>query len=80
MLKLHYLRKNYNFKIELAFFIKNTKKQPLFSKWLVENTKSSFKDNARIFSKNSTTDENIRILRLEEDYKTYKKKKLQTRN
>ena len=28
-------RKYYNFKTEFAFFIKSTKKQPLFSKWLV---------------------------------------------
>ena len=38
-----------------------------------ENTKSSFKENARTFSKNSTIQENIKILRLKEDCKTYTK-------
>ena len=40
-----------------------------------ENSKSSFKENARTFSANATTQENIRISRLEEDCKTYTKKK-----
>ena len=39
------------------------------------NTKSSVKENARSFSKNHTTQENIKILRLKKDYKTYTKKK-----
>ena len=35
----------------------------------------SFKENAIAISKSSTTEENIRILRLKEDCKTYTKKK-----
>ena len=38
-----------------------------------EYTKSCFKENAKIFSKNCTTQENMTILRLKWDYKTYKK-------
>ena len=34
-----------------------------------EYTKSCFKENAKIFSKNSTTQENITILRLKKDKK-----------
>ena len=37
--------------------------------------KPRFKENAKILSKNSTTQENIRISRLKEDSKTYTKKK-----
>ena len=40
-----------------------------------ENTKSSFKENARNFSKNSNTQENIRASRLKGDCKIYIKKK-----
>ena len=40
----------------------------------MENTKSKFKENARTFSQNSTTQENIRISRLKEDFKTYTRK------
>ena len=36
---------------------------------------SQFKENANLLSKNSTTQENIRISRLKEDGKTYVKKK-----
>ena len=35
------------------------------------NTKSSFKENATTFSKNSTTQGKIKILKLKEDCKTY---------
>ena len=46
-----------------------------------ENTKSTFKENARTFSKNSTTQENIKLSRLKEDCKTFiRKRKLQTGN
>ena len=47
----------------ISLFKKKTKKQPLFSKWLWEYSKSHFKENAKIFSKNSTTQENITISR-----------------
>ena len=40
------------------------------------NTKSSFIENVRTFSKNSTTQENIKILKLKEVCKTYSKRKL----
>ena len=40
-----------------------------------ESTKSNFKNNARTFSKNFITQENIRISRLKEDCKTCTKKK-----
>ena len=43
----------------------------------MENTKSSCKDNTRTFSKNLTTQENIRISRLKEDCKTCTKKNKQ---
>ena len=38
--------------------------QPLFSKYWWEYTKSCFNENAKIFSKNFATQENIIILRL----------------
>ena len=53
-------------------FIKN--KHFSESHWL-EYTKCCFKENSKIFSKNSITQENIIILRLKQDYKTYTKKK-----
>ena len=65
------LKKYYSFKKELAFFIKNKhthtdththKKYASASDWW-KNTKSRFKENARNFSKNSTTQQNITILR-----------------
>ena len=40
-----------------------------------EYTKFYFKENDNIFSKNYVAQENITILRLQEDYKTYTKKK-----
>ena len=49
------------------------------SEWW-EYTKSSFKENAKTFSKNSTTQENIIIPRLKQDHKLIQKRKLQTRN
>ena len=39
-----------------------------------EYTKSSFKENARIYSKNSTSHENIKIFRLKDNCKSYTKK------
>ena len=38
-----------------------------------ENTKSSFKGNTRVFSKSSTTQENIRISKPKKDYKLVQK-------
>ena len=62
------------------FLIKNTKSShPSASDWW-GNNKSSFKENARIFLKNSTTHENIKILRLKEECKTYRKKKTSNQN
>ena len=55
-----------------TFFIKN--KHFSESHWW-EYTKCCFKENSNIFSKNSITQENITILRLKQDYKTYIKKK-----
>ena len=61
------------FKTEFTFLLKAHKNDhSLASDWW-EITKSSFKENARAFSKNSTTQENIKILRLKEDCKTYTK-------
>ena len=68
-LKFRHSRKYYNFKTEFAFFIKNTKNNHSSASDWWRNTKSSFKENARTFSKNSTTQENIKILRLKEDCK-----------
>ena len=56
----------------LFLFIKNTKKQPLLSKW--EYTKPCFKENARTFSKNPATQENIRISRLKKRRRNLYKK------
>ena len=58
--------------LQRLFFIKN--KHFSESHWW-EYTKCCFKENSKIFSKNSITQENITILRLKQDYKTYTKKK-----
>ena len=58
-----------------SFFIKNTENNHSSASDWLGNTKSSFKENARTFSKNSTTQESIKILRLKEGCKTYTKKK-----
>ena len=55
-----------------TFFINN--KHFSESRWW-EYTKCCFKENSKIFSKNSITQENITILRLKKDYKKYIKKK-----
>ena len=62
----------------IFFFIKNTKKQLLTSKWV--NNKSCFKKSVRTFSKNYSTQENIRIPTLKRDCKDYQKRKIQARN
>ena len=62
------------------FLIKNTKNKHSSASYWGKNTIYSFKENARTFSKNSTTQENIRISRLKEASKTYTKKNLQSRN
>ena len=46
------------------FFIKNAKNNHSSASDWWKYTKCCFKDNAKIFSKNSTTQENITILRL----------------
>ena len=38
------------------------------------NTKSCFKENTKTFSKNSTAQENIKVIGLKKDWKTFKKK------
>ena len=61
-------------KQNLFFLLKTRKnKHSSASEWW-RNTKSSFKENSRNFSKNSTTHANIQILRLKEECKTYTKK------
>ena len=60
---------------ELAFFIKNTKKQPLFSKWIVENTKSWFEENPRTFSKNPPLKKILEFQDRKKDYEAYTEKK-----
>ena len=70
----------YNFKTELAFLSKVQKNSHSSASDWWGNTKSSCKENAKTFLKNSTTQENFRISRLKEDCKTYLKKKLQTKN
>ena len=63
-LKIPPLKKYYNFKKELLFLLKTHKNNlsPESDWW--RNTKSSFKENARILSKNPTTQTNIKIFRL----------------
>ena len=81
-LKISPLKEILQFQDRICFFflIKNTKSShPSASDWW-GNNKSSFKENARIFLKNSTTHENIKILRLKEEYKTYTKKKTSNQN
>ena len=73
-LKTPPLKKILQFQDKISFFLlKNN--YSLASEWW-ENTKPSFKENARTFSKNSISQENIRISKLKEDYKTYTKKKI----
>ena len=59
----------------MLFYQKDKKPHTLASDWR-EYTNSCFKENAGTFSKNSTTQENIRISRLKTDYKTSTKKKI----
>ena len=73
-LKTPSLKKILQFQDRIVF-IKNTKNNHSSASDWWENTKSSFKENARTFSKNPTNKENIRISRLKEDCKTYTKKK-----
>ena len=56
----------------ICFFVKN---HSLTSDWW-ENTKSYFKENARTFSINSTTQKNTRISRLKKYYEAYTKMKI----
>ena len=74
-LKTPQLKKILQFQDRICFLILKTQKNnhSSASDWL-ENTKSSFKENARTFSRNFAPQENIRILRLK-DCKIYSKKK-----
>ena len=75
-LKIPPLKKVLEFQDRICCFIKSTKKTNHFSaSFLWWNTKSSFKKNTRTFSKTSTTQKNIKSLRLKENCKTYTKKK-----
>ena len=58
-----------------SFLLKTQKNNHSSASDWWEYTKSCFKENANTFSKNFTTQENITISRLKEDYKTYTKKK-----
>ena len=60
----------------ICFFLLKTQRNnySLVRNWW-GNTKSSFKENAGTFSINSTTQENIKVLRLKKDSKSYIKKK-----
>ena len=75
-LKTRPLNKILQFQDRICFFLLKTqqKNYSSASDWW-KNTKYSFKDNAKTFSKNSTTQENIRISTLKEDCKTYTKEK-----
>ena len=69
-LKTPPLKKILQFQAKFDFLLKTQENHSSASDWW-ENTKSSFKEN----SKNSTIQENIRILRLKQDCKPYTKKK-----
>ena len=56
-----------------TFFIKHRKNNHSSASDRCKYTKSCFKENTKLFSENSVTQENIRILRLKEDCKTYVK-------
>ena len=51
------LNKILQFQERICFFFLKTQKNNLFSIWLMGKSKSSFKENARTFSKSSTTQE-----------------------
>ena len=74
-IKIPPVNKILQFQDRACFFIKNAKSNHSSARYWWRNTKSSVKENARSFSKNHTTQENIKILRLKKDYKTYTKKK-----
>ena len=75
-LKTPPLKKILQFQSKICFLLKTQENHSSASDWW-ENTKSSFKENSRTFSKNSITKENIR---LKEGCKTIQKRKLETRN
>ena len=73
--KIPPLKKILQLEDRTCFFIKNTKnKHSLASEWW-GNSKSGCKENARTVSKNYTTREKIKILRLKKDCETYIKKR-----
>ena len=75
-LKTQPLKKILQFQDKIFFFLlKSQKNNHSSTSDLWENTKSSFKENAGTFSKNFTTQENIRNSRLKEDCKPYTKQK-----
>ena len=57
-------KKILQFQERICFFLLKTQKSTSSISLWWENPKSSFKENARTFAKNSTTQENIKILRL----------------
>ena len=59
--------------LQRLFFIKHIKNNHSSACDRCKYTKSCFKENTKIFSENSVTQENIRILTLKEDCKTYVK-------
>ena len=59
----------------MLFLIKKQKSNHFSTSDWWGNTKHNFKEDARTFSKNSTTHKDVKILKLKDDCKTYRKKK-----
>ena len=74
-LKTPPLKKILHFQDKTCIFIKSKNNHSSASDWW-ENIKSSFKESARTFSKNSTTQGNIKISKLKKNCKNLYKKKL----
>ena len=74
------LKKILQFQDRICFFIKNRKNSHSSASYWWGNTKSSFKENARTYPKNSNTQVTIEILRLKEDCETYTEKKISNQN
>ena len=68
--------------LQRLLFFKKKQKQNNHSSASVwwRNTKSSFKENTRTFSKSSTTLENMRISKPKKDCETCTKRKFRTKN
>ena len=71
---LHHSRRYYNFTTEFAFLLKK-KKTTTIQQVTGGKIPNLVIENPTTFSKDSTTQENIRISRLKENCKTYAKKK-----